>query len=132
MKKVLLAVLVITLMASCDVYYVEPRYDHRDQITGYYDVEDYSRTYDEFHYYGVTITKVGSYGSSEIMLRDLYADGIEVYAYYNGNSIDIPFQIVDGYEIEGSGSLSHGVLDLHYRAKDRHIGVNDFCELFSE
>jgi hypothetical protein len=133
MKQVFIAALFITLMASCDVYYAEPRYDHRDQVTGYYDVEDFSKTYDEYHYYGLSISKVGSYGSSEINLSNLYADGLDVYAYFNGNAIDIPFQTEDGYEIEGSGFISNGTLHLDYRVKDRYgNGINDFCVLHGD
>jgi hypothetical protein len=133
MKKVFIAAILITLMASCDVYYVETAYDNRNQITGYYDVEDFSKTYDEYHYYGITISKVGSVGSSEINIRDLYAEGVDVYAYLEGNSIEIPFQTEDGYEIEGSGYVSNGTIHLSYRVKDRYgNGANDFCELYAD
>ena len=132
MKKVLLAANVITLMASCDVYYVEPRYDYRDQVTGYYDVEDFSKTYEEYHYYEVSVSKVGSYGSSEINLSDLYTEGLDVYAYLDGTSIDIPLQREDGYEIEGRGYISNGSIHIDYRVKDLHTGINDFCQLYGD
>jgi hypothetical protein len=130
MKQFFIAALFIGFMASCDVYYVEPRYDYRDQVTGYYDVEDYSETFEEYHYYNVRVTKASS-RSSAIYLNDLYTENTQVLAYLDGNSITIPSQLVDGYEIEGYGSITSSSLTLSYVANDRYGNrINDFCELY--
>lgn len=118
----------LLLLASCDVYYIEPRYDHRDKIVGYYDAEEYSETYNDNLYYNVRVSK-SSHGSNEIYFSNFYGSDIRVYAYLDYNTITIPFQVVDGYEIEGVGNVSGSDLSLSYRVKDRISNTRtDFCD----
>ena len=45
------------------------------------------------------------------------------------DDVRIPFQVVHGYEIEGSGSLFHDELSLSYRVKDLYDhSISDYCE----
>lgn len=118
----------LLLLASCDVYYVEPRYDSRDQIIGYYNAEEYSDTYNEMLYFDMRVSK-SSHGSDEIYFNNFYGSDIRVYAFVDYNNITIPFQIVDGYEIEGVGRVTGGDISLSYRVKDRVSNTRtDFCD----
>lgn len=126
--KRMLPIFALLLLASCDVYYVEPRYDGRDQIVGRYDAEEYSETYNESIYYSMNVSK-SSHSSDEIYFNNFYGSDIRVYAYLDYNSITIPFQIVDGYEIEGVGNISGSDLSLSYKVKDRISNTRtDFCD----
>ena len=127
MKKLIPLVAVAVLASSCTFYDVEPRYDGRDKFVGSYDVEEFSTTYSETTYYEMRITK--SRYDREIWLDNFYAADIRVYATVSLNEVRIPFQIVDGYEIEGSGSLYEDQLNLSYRVKDTYShSVSDYCE----
>lgn len=126
--KRMLPIFTLLLVASCDVYYVEPRYDSRDQIVGYYNAEEYSKTYSDNTHYSMNVSK-SSYGNSEINFSNFYGSNIRVYAYLDYGSITIPFQVVDGYEIEGVGNVSGRDISLSYRVKDRVSNTRtDFCD----
>jgi hypothetical protein len=113
--------------SSCTFYDVEPEYDHRDKFVGYYDVEEYSETYGDYTYYEMRITR--SRYEREIYLDNFYAADLRVYATVSFDDIRIPFQVVDGYEIEGTGSLRYDELTLSYRVKDLYDhSVSDYCE----
>ncbi|MEX2232003.1 MAG: hypothetical protein WD824_07585 [Cyclobacteriaceae bacterium] len=127
MKKLISFTALVLIVTSCTFYDVEPRYDSRDKFVGYYDVEEYSETYNDITFYEMRISKSGY--DREIYLHDFYGADIRVYATVSFNEIRIPFQIVDGYEIEGSGSLYRNELSLSYRVKDLYEDtVSDFCE----
>jgi hypothetical protein len=126
--KRMLPLFALLLLASCDVYYIEPRYDSRDQIIGYYDVEEYSETYNDNTYYSTNISK-SAHTSDEIYFSNFYGANIRVYAYLDYQQITIPFQIVDGYEIEGVGNINGSDVHLSYRVKDRVSNTRtDFCD----
>ncbi len=127
MKKLILFTGLVLLATSCTFYDVEPRYDHRDKFTGYYDVEEYSETYGDYTYYEMRISN--SPHDREIYLNNFYAADIRVYAIVSFDDLRIPYQVVDGYEIEGTGTLYHGELNLSYRVKDLYNhSVSDYCE----
>lgn len=127
MKKLIGFVALVLIATSCNYYDVEPRYDARDKFVGYYDVEEFSETYGDITYYEMRISR--SRHDREIYLDNFYAADIRVYAIVTFDDIRIPFQIVDGYEIEGSGTLYHNELNLSYRVKDRFDhSVADYCE----
>jgi hypothetical protein len=127
MKNLIFFIAMAVFASSCTFYDVEPRYDHRDKFVGYYDVEEYSQTYGEYTFYEMRITT--SPHDREIFLNNFYASDIRVYAIVSFDDIRIPFQVVDGYEIEGSGSLYHDELNLTYRVKDLYDhSVSDYCE----
>lgn len=127
MKKLIGFVALVLVATSCNYYDVEPRYDARDKFVGYYDVEEFSETYGDITYYEMRISR--SRYDREIYLDNFYAADIRVYAIVSFDDIRIPFQIVEGYEIEGSGTLYHNELNLSYRVKDRFDdSVADYCE----
>ena len=127
MKKLILFTVLIVFASSCTFYDVEPRYDSREKFLGYYDVEEFSETYNDVTYYEMRISK--SRYDREIYLDNFYAADLRVYATVTFDDIRIPFQIVDGYEIEGSGTLHHDELNLSYRVKDIYDNsIADYCE----
>ena len=127
MKTIILLFFTAIMISSCTIYDVEPRYDRRDKIVGLYEVEEYSETYNDFTYYSLTISKSGY--AREIYLHNFYDAGIRVYAVLNYDGITIPYQVVDGYEIEGNGTVFGNELNLSYRVKDRYNNLpSDFCD----
>ena len=127
MKRLLPLILITLIAASCDIYDTEPRYDSRDRIIGRYDVEEYSETYHQYTAYSIYIGKSGYY--SEIYIDDFYAANIRVYAHVDYDRVTIPYQVVDGYEIEGRGNVYGSSISMHYRVKDRYSNsYTDFCE----
>jgi hypothetical protein len=108
---------------------IEPVYDGRDEITGYYDLEEYSRTYNDVTHYTVLVSKSAE-DNDEIRFSNFYASDISVYAYVNRDRITIPYQIVDGYEIEGVGTIySDASMDLDYTVRDQYSNAKtDFCD----
>ncbi len=104
MKKLAFFASLLVLVSSCDVIVVNPQtYDARDRFIGTYQFEDYSTTYDEYWNYGVTIMKSGY--SNEIILNNFYNSGLNVYARVSGNRLTIPWQRIDGYELQGNGTV---------------------------
>jgi len=127
MKRLIPFVLLVVILSSCYVDAVEPRYDERNRIVGYYEVEEYSETFHDFTYYSMRISKSGYY--NEVYLHNFYAADITVYATLNYDRITIPFQMVDGFEVEGTGSIYGGELTLNYRVKDVYNNTRaDYCE----
>lgn len=119
--------LLALFVSSCYVETVEPRYDPRDRVLGYYDVEEYSQTYNDYTYYSMRISKSGY--DREVYLHNFYAVDIDVYAVLDYDKITIPFQIVDGYEIEGVGTVYGNELNFNYSVRDRRSNTRkDFCE----
>jgi hypothetical protein len=128
MKRFIVFVLPIMLLSGCDINIIEPVYDSRDNVTGHYDVEEYSETYNDMTYYSLRISK-SSYSNREVYLHNFYAVDIRVYATLDYDKIRIPYQVVDGYEVEGVGTLNGDELTLSYRIKDLHgYTHSDFCE----
>lgn len=127
MKTFIPFIALILLAASCTYYDVEPRYDSRNKFVGYYDAEEYSETYGDITYYELRILK--SRYDREIYIDNFYASDMRIYAIVSFDDIRIPYQVVDGYEIEGSGTLYGNELNLTYRVKDLYDhSVSDYCE----
>jgi len=127
MKRLLPVLALLLLLSACDVYVVEPRYDPRDKILGQYDVEEYSETYNDLTYYSFYISKSGN--SRELTISNFYASDIRVYAYLDYDKITIPYQVIDGYEIEGVGTAYGSYMKLNYRVKDVYNNsYTDFCD----
>jgi hypothetical protein len=127
MIRLLPIVLIALIVSSCDVYDAEPRYDARDKVIGRYDVEEFSETYNQVTAYSIYVRKSGY--NREIYIDNFYASNIRIYAYLDYDRITIPFQIVDGYEIEGAGTVYGSSLSMHYRVKDTFTNsYSDFCE----
>ena len=127
MKKLIPFAALIFIASSCTFYDVEPRYDNRNKFVGYYDVEEYSETFSDLTYYEIRISK--SHYDREIYIDNFYAADLRVYAIVSFDDIRIPFQVVDGYEIEGTGTLEHRELILNYRVRDIYSNdATDYCE----
>jgi hypothetical protein len=124
----LLIGIALIAFTGCDVYLVEPRIDIRDQVIGYYEMEEYSQTYNEYTFYGLNITK-GGYNSNTIYLNNFYGANISVVAHLSYDRITIPNQYVNGYDIEGVGTVYANRISFSYSVKDRyHSKYTDFCE----
>jgi len=127
MKSLIVISLVAIVFSSCIVDTIEPRYDPRDKLVGYYDVEEYSETYNDVTNYSMHISKSGY--DREIYLNNFYAVELRIYAIVNYDKITIPYQVADGYEIEGVGTIHGNELHLSYSVKDRYNNSRtDFCE----
>lgn len=99
----------------------------RDRIIGSHVAEEYSQTYDEYYEYNVWIGS--GTRSNEVYFDNLYMDGLSVYASVSYDRINIPFQVIDGYEIEGTGVIYADRITLNYSVRDRYEGTaKDFCE----
>jgi hypothetical protein len=127
MKSLITLFFTALIFTSCIVETVEPRYDSRDRIVGYYDVEEYSETYNGYTYYSLRIYK--SHYAKEIYLDNFYAAEISIYASVDYDKITIPYQFVEGYEVEGVGTIIGNEIEFSYRVKDRYNNTrSDFCE----
>jgi hypothetical protein len=127
MKRLFLLLTPIVLLTSCYFEEVQPRYDDRDRIVGYYDVEEYSNTYHDLTYYSFRVGKSGYH--DEIYIDNFYAADIRVYARISYNTITIHSQVVNGYEVEGTGTIFGNEIELNYRVRDRYNNsYTDFCE----
>lgn len=129
MKRSLLFLFALIGLASCDVYYVDTdRPDRsRDRIIGSHYTEEYSATYHEYYEYDVWISSGSRY--NEVYFENLYLDGLSVYATVSYDAITIPYQVIDGYEIEGVGTIYSDQISLNYYVRDRYENtVKDFCE----
>lgn len=116
-------------LSACEFYYFEPRVDSRDRMIGRYDVEEYSETFNDYSYYTFTIERSSRY-SNEIIIRNFYGVDINVRATVTYDKITIHRQIIDGYEIEGTGTLYGRDLMLTYRVRDLYTNVpTDFCSV---
>ena len=128
MKRLLPLVALLALVSACDVYVVEPRYDARDKVIGQYDAEEYSETYNDITTYSLSIRKSGY--SREITIDNFYASNIRIYAFLDYDRITIPFQVVDGFEVEGTGVVYGSSITLQYRVKDTYsASYSDFCNV---
>ena len=127
MKRVIQFALLVVIISGCDVYMIEPAYDSRDRVIGQYDVEEYSETYREWIYYSIHISKAAS--REKVYIDNFYGSNISVYAFVNYDRITIPYQVVNGYEIEGAGTFQDYYLNLHYSVRDIYNNsYTDFCE----
>lgn len=127
MKRILPVVFVAMTMTSC-LYVVEPRVDYRDRVVGYYAVDEYSQTYYNWTAYSIRISR-SSQGYDVINIDNFYASGLRVKAYVRQDVITIPYQVVDGFEIEGSGVILGRTMHLDYSVIDRYEwGPTDYLD----
>ncbi|TRX50637.1 hypothetical protein FNH22_25280 [Fulvivirga sp. M361] len=131
MKKILLlSFSLLIVFTSCEIIIEEPVlvYDYRNDFTGYYQVDEYSETFDSYAEYPVRIVKSDAYDES-VYLENFYGVGIHVIADVDGTYLYIPGQEVDGYYIEGEGRLDGYEITLTYSVTDytRRKGNTDFC-----
>lgn len=127
MKGILLTGAVLLTLTSCD-FYVEPRYDVRDRVVGKFFVDEYSQTYNNYASYTIYISKAYSY--DEVIIDNFYANGLQARAYISSSKITIPYQVVKGYEIEGTGTVFGDNISLTYSIRDLYrISPTDFCNV---
>jgi hypothetical protein len=128
MKALIFAMVSALMLTSC--FYeesVNTSYDYRDNVVGYYEVEEYSQTFNDKTYYDIDISRSGY--SDEVWIDNFYAADISIKAIINYDRIRIPFQTVDGYEIEGSGIVRGNRIDFTYSVRDKYShSATDFCE----
>lgn len=123
---VILFALVIVL-TSCDITIVEPMYRDRDRVTGSYQVEERSQTYNDYIRYAIYIRKSGSY--DDVVIENFYNADVNVRATVVSDKIYISRQLVDGYEIEGVGTFYGDEIQFSYKVRDTYSynKPTDFC-----
>lgn len=127
MKRLVFFALLIGL-SGCEFYYYEPVYDSRDRIIGRYDVEEYSETFNDYTSFTVWIERSNNY-TDEVWIDNFYAVNISVRAVINYDKLTIPRQVVNGYEVEGVGTIYASRISLSYRVKDLYNNTRtDFLE----
>jgi hypothetical protein len=127
MKQLLLVLSAAFVFSACSIDPIEPRYDSRNKIVGHYNVEEYSETYNDYTHYSLRISK--STYAGEIYLNNFYAAGISVYGVVDYDKIRMPLQVVDGYEVEGVGTIYGNEITFSYRVKDLYNhSYSDFCK----
>jgi hypothetical protein len=117
------------LLLSCDILVIEPQYDERDRIAGSYVMKEYSQTYNESAQYNVYVRKTGSVYSNDVTIENFYNANVDVWAEMIGDKIYISRQVVNGYEIEGVGTIYYDEIRFNYSVKDLYYKKPvDFCE----
>lgn len=128
MKTRLLLLMTTLVLMSCEIMVVEPVYDERNRVTGTYQVEEYSQTYNDYIQFTIYIRKTIGY-SNEIVIENFYNANIDVRATVTDGKIYIGRQLVNGYEIEGVGTLYFDEIRFTYRVRDTYYNKpTDFCE----
>ena len=124
-KVVLFALMVV--FTSCDIMIVEPIYDDRDRVTGSYQIEEHSQTYNDYTRFSIYIRKSGSYDG--VIIENFYHANVNVRATVASDKIYISRQIVDGYEIEGVGTFYGDEIQFSYKVRDTYSynKPTDFC-----
>lgn len=92
--------------------------DDRDSFTGGWTCKDSSKsTGDVQPLYSVNIAKAGT--ADTVIIYNFYNLGgnTSVIALVSGNSIVIPTQTDDSYQMSGSGLYSHDAITINYAAK---------------
>lgn len=123
-----ISIILIVFFSGCELIDEEGPYDNIDEITGAYEVDEWSETLEAQSYFQVSIYR-NSYRNGKIYIENFYNAGIEVYAEVNGYKIQIPIQQVGFYEIEGMGSFYDGELTMEYSVTyiDTHSEIIDIC-----
>ena len=117
------------LLLSCDILVIEPQYDERDRIAGSYLMKEYSQTYNEYARFNVYVRKTGSVYSNNVIIDTFYNTNADVWAEMVGDKIYISRQVINGYEIEGVGTVYSDEIRFNYSVKDLYYKKPvDFCE----
>lgn len=126
----LLFIALALVFTACEITFVEPRYDDRDAIVGSYRLEEYSQSFRHHSTFRIYIRKLETgYGADKIVIENFYNVGIDVVARVYGNTITIPLQYVNGYEVEGAASVYNNEISFTYRVRDTYTPASpDYCE----
>jgi hypothetical protein len=133
MKKLGFLFILAAIVSACGDYYegnnyVQPRNDIRDRVVGSYDVEEFSNTYNDYVYYNINVWK-DSYSSDVVYIDDFYVENLRIKAIVNSDRISIPYQVIQGYEVEGNGHVYRDELQLNYSVRDLHSNAfTDYCD----
>jgi hypothetical protein len=127
MKKLIYLFLLVGL-SSCEFYYLEPRISERDRIVGQYEIEEYSETYNDYTHYTIWIDK-STQSSNQIYIDNFYGSDLRVRATISYDKITIQRQVINGFEIEGVGTVYGDEIQFSYSVRDVYSGTRtDFCE----
>jgi hypothetical protein len=130
--KRLLPFALLLLLASCEIYLIEDpnARDDRNLFVGEYQVEEYSQTTDRLYTYNIRIQK-SCCRADEVKITNFYGADLKVYAFVSNNRLTIPLQQTDGYEIEGTGKVVNGRLQITFFARDifSYPTFTDFVDL---
>ena len=108
----------ILFLGGCEIYIFEDPYvDERNQFIGNYHVEEYSQVTEQYYTYNITIEK-SCCDSRELIISNFYGVNITARAVVNNNRLTIPLQVVDGYELDGTGKIEFNKLNLTYIVRD--------------
>ncbi|NMM48393.1 hypothetical protein [Marinigracilibium pacificum] len=122
MKRSLLfySFLLIVSLSSCNIYIDEPLYN----LSGHYRVDEYSHHYDEYFRYSIYIDQPHINGPDDVIfIENFYNADIVVEAYLNGSRINIPYQEIGPFDIQGSGYISDGNIHLDATIWE-HVGYS--------
>ena len=116
------------VLASCEIIVVDSDYDQVNLVSGVYQLEEYSQTYNQNFQYTVWVSQSG--GDSRILYIDnFYDQEITVRAEVIGRKLYIRKQYVDGYEIEGIGTIWGSKIQLDYSINDVYSNrPTDYCQ----
>jgi len=120
--------LTLILISGCSLLNEENPEDNIDQITGIYEVDEWSETLEAQTFFQLSVYR-NSFRNGKIHIENFYNAGIEVFAEVNGYKIQIPLQQVGYYEVEGMGSFYDGELTMTYSVRniDSHSTIIDIC-----
>jgi hypothetical protein len=130
MKKLLFFLTFTSIMTACEFIYVEDTgTDNIFRLTGTYRVDEYSRKYQNYYQYSIWVSR--SNHSHCVRIDNVYDEGMSVEASVYGTTIEIPYQIVNGFAIEGTGYWNTDHINLNYTIVDTYSPYSrkDFCDL---
>lgn len=117
----------VLFLTSCEII-IEPVFDDRDRLVGSYRVEEYSQTFNDYSEFTIYIRKAGGYNSN-VIVENFYNANLDVRAEVVNGKIYISKQYVDGYEVEGVGTVYFDEIRFSYRVRDTYYyKPTDFCE----
>jgi hypothetical protein len=130
MKKLLIFLVFTSSMTACEFIYVEDTAtDSLFRMSGTYRVEEYSRKYQNYHRYSIWVAR--SSHRHGLRIDNVYDEGLTVEASVYGTTIEIPYQVVNGFAIEGTGYWESDHISLDYTIVDTYSPNSrmDFCDL---
>lgn len=128
MKTKMLLLFTALALMSCEIMIVEPVYDERDRILGTYQVDEYSQTYNDYGQFTIYIRKTLG-NTNDVVIENFYNANVQVRATVLDGKLYISRQLVNGYEIEGVGTIYFDEIKFTYRVRDTYYNKpTDFCE----
>lgn len=128
MKTKMLLLFTALALMSCEIMIVEPVYDERDRIVGTYQVDEYSQTYNDYGQFTIYIRKTLG-NTNDVVIENFYNANVQVRATVLDGKLYISRQLVNGYEIEGVGTIYFDEIKFTYRVRDTYYNKpTDFCE----